>query len=74
MKSITHYNSFSIVIIDSTMTINSDSSVKKEIPCISEGKKVKNCAYKPLETTPSEFKQECLHCGKIRTVMRRRRG
>ncbi len=51
-----------------------EQSVKKIIPCISEGKSIKNCAYKPLGTTETEFKQECLHCGKVRTVMRRRRA
>ena len=51
-----------------------EQSVKTVTPCVSEGKSTKNCAYKPLETTSTEFKQECRHCGKVRTVMRRRRA
>ncbi len=54
--------------------MSKEQSVKKVIPCISEGKSTKNCAYKPLETTETEFKQECKHCGKVRTVIRRRRA
>ncbi len=66
LTKLTHLNNY--------CPMSKEQSVKKVIPCISEGKRTKSCAYKPLETTETEFKQECKHCGKVRTVIRRRRA